>query len=68
MIAVYYIHLFIGNTLMVGPLGGLLGTMPDTSFWLLHAGLMAISAVVLFAASVFFGHLLAPTRAEPAAA
>jgi hypothetical protein len=29
---------------------------------------MAISVVVLFAASVFFGHLLAPTRAEPAAA
>ncbi|MDE1988010.1 MAG: oligopeptide:H+ symporter [Alphaproteobacteria bacterium] len=68
MIAVYYIHLFIGNTLMVGPLGGLLGTMPDTSFWLLHAGLMAVSAAVLFAASIFFGHLLAPTRAEVTAA
>jgi POT family proton-dependent oligopeptide transporter len=68
MIAVYYIHLFIGNTLLVGPLGGLLGSMPDTSFWLLHVGLMAISAVLLFAASVFFGPLLAPTRAKPAAA
>jgi len=68
MIAVYYIHLFIGNTLLVGPLGGLLGTMPDTSFWLLHVGLMAVSAVLLFAASVFFGHLLAPTRADVAKA
>jgi len=68
MIAVYYLHLFFGNTLLVGPLGGLLGTMPDTSFWLLHAGLMAVSAVVLFAASLLFGHLLAPTRADVAKA
>jgi proton-dependent oligopeptide transporter, POT family len=67
MIAVYYVHLFMGNTL-VGYLGGLLGTMPDTSFWLLHVGLMAGSAVLLLGARIFFGRLLAPSYAEPAAA
>jgi POT family proton-dependent oligopeptide transporter len=36
MIAVYYVHLFMGN-MLVGYLGGLLGTMPDTEFWLLLA-------------------------------
>lgn len=67
MIAVYYIHLFIGNVL-VGYVGGLLGTMPDTHFWLLHVGLMAGSAVVLLVARGFFGRLLAPSYKEPAAA
>ena len=66
MIAVYYIHLFIGNTL-VGYLGGLLGTMPDTSFWLLHVALMAVSAVILIAVRFVFGRLLAPSYAAPAA-
>ncbi len=66
MIAIYYLQLFMGN-LLVGYLGGLLGTMPDTSFWLLHVGLMAISAVVLIAARVFFGHVLAPAYASPSA-
>ena len=67
MIAVYYIHLFMGN-ILVGYVGGLLGTMPDTRFWLLHVGLMAASAALLLVARMLFGHLLAPTRAEPAAA
>ena len=65
MIAVYYIHLFMGN-LLVGYVGGLLGSMPDTRFWLLHVGLMAGSAVVLLVARGFFGHLLAPTARKPA--
>jgi POT family proton-dependent oligopeptide transporter len=64
MIAVYYLHLFFANTMLVGPLGGLLGTMSDTRFWLLHAGLMGVSVVALFAARFFFGHLLAPTAAD----
>ncbi len=67
MIAVYYVHLFMGNTL-VGYLGGLLGTMPDTDFWLLHAGLMAGSVVLLLVARFFFGRLLAPSYAKPVAA
>ena len=62
MIAVYYIHLFIGN-LLTGYLGGLLGSMPDVRFWLLHVGLMAVSVVVLFAAKLVFGSVLAPKTA-----
>ena len=54
--------------ILVGYVGGLLGTMPDTRFWLLHVGLMAASAALLLVARMLFGHLLAPTRAEPAAA
>lgn len=65
MIAVYYLQLFMGN-LLVGYLGGLLGTMPDTSFWLLHVGLMAISVAALILVRFFFGHLLAPSYAAPA--
>ncbi|HEY0281076.1 MAG TPA: oligopeptide:H+ symporter [Rhizomicrobium sp.] len=66
MIAVYYVHLFMGN-LLVGYVGGLLGSMPDTEFWLLHVGLMAVSVVLLLAARFFFGHLLAPTNEQTAA-
>ena len=63
MIAIYYLHLFAAN-LLVGYLGGLLGTMADTSFWLMHAGLMGLSAVLLIAARLFFGNLLAPSFAS----
>jgi POT family proton-dependent oligopeptide transporter len=49
LIAVYYLHLFLGN-FITGYLGGLLGEMSGARFWLLHAGLMAIPVVVLFAA------------------
>jgi proton-dependent oligopeptide transporter, POT family len=68
MIAVYYVHLFFANTMIVGPLGGLLGTMPDTRFWLLHVGLMAVSVLLLGLAKVFFGHLLAPSNGAEKAA
>jgi POT family proton-dependent oligopeptide transporter len=60
MIAVYYLHLFIGNTL-VGYLGGKLGTMSDVSFWLMHAELMAVAAALLIGARFAFGRFLAPT-------
>jgi POT family proton-dependent oligopeptide transporter len=66
MIAVYYVHLFIGNTL-VGYLGGKLGSMPDTTFWLMHVGLMAISAVILFVVRLAFAHLVAPSSSDIAA-
>jgi proton-dependent oligopeptide transporter, POT family len=66
MIAVYYVHLFIGNTL-TGYLGGLLGTMANSTFWLLHAGLMAIAAVILLGARLAFVNVLEPT-ATPATA
>src|SRR6185312_13243964 len=41
MIAIYYLHLFIGNTL-IGKIGGWLGTMPDVQFWLMHTGIMVV--------------------------
>ena len=67
MIAVYYLHLFAGN-MLVGYLGGLLGTMSDTRFWLMHVVLMAISAVVLLLTRIFFAGLVAPSREDVAAA
>ena len=66
MIAVYYIHLFIGNNL-VGYLGGLLDKMSGFQFWMLHVVIMAVGAVLLFLARMFLGHYLAPTKADVAA-
>jgi POT family proton-dependent oligopeptide transporter len=59
LIAIYYLHLFVGN-MAVGKLGGLLDKMPDTQFWLLHAAIIAASGVVLLIARFAFGHLLQP--------
>jgi POT family proton-dependent oligopeptide transporter len=67
MIAVYYVHLFIGN-LLVGYLGGLLGTMPDTSFWLIHVVLMAIAAAILLSVRFSFAQLVAPNYDDAGAA
>jgi POT family proton-dependent oligopeptide transporter len=67
MIAIYYIHLFLGN-LLTGYLGGLLGTMPNATFWLLHAALMAASAAILLLARTAFGAFLAPEGRSAAAA
>ncbi len=64
MIAVYYVHLFLGNAL-IGKLGGLLGRMSDVRFWLMHAGLMAVGAILLVFARLFFGRLLAPAYEAP---
>ncbi len=66
MIGVYYLHLFAAN-MAVGWLGGLLQTMPASSFWLLHAALVACGGVVMLLARSLFGHLLAPTE-DPEAA
>lgn len=60
MIAVYYLHLFLGN-LLTGYLGGLLGTMSDVRFWLMHVGIMAASAVILLFVRFSAAHLVAPT-------
>ncbi|HEY1962842.1 MAG TPA: oligopeptide:H+ symporter [Rhizomicrobium sp.] len=67
MIAVYYVHLFMGN-LLTGYLGGLLGTMPNSTFWLMHAVLMGISAVILLAVRFMFAHVVAPSREDIATA
>ena len=60
VIGVYYLHLFAGN-LMVGRLGALLDKMPATAFWLLHAALIAGSAMVLVVVRRAAGRALAPT-------
>ena len=67
MIAVYYLQLFFGNFL-IGYLGGFLGTMSGTTFWLMHAGLMAVSVVLLLAIRLAVGRALSPAYDEPAAA
>jgi len=59
MIAIYYMHLFMGNAL-TGYLGGLLGTMPNSTFWLLHAALMGVAAAILLVARTAFAGFLAP--------
>ncbi len=59
MIAVYYIHLFMGN-LLTGYLGGLLGTMPNATFWVMHVVLMGIAAAILLVARMVFASLLLP--------
>jgi proton-dependent oligopeptide transporter, POT family len=63
MIGVYYLHLFMGNNL-VGWLGGLLERLSGARFWLLHAGLVGGSCILMLLASRLFGHLLAPARAD----
>jgi len=67
MIGCYYLHLFLGNTL-VGWLAGLLGEMSGPSFWALHAGLVASAAVLLLLIKLVFGQLLDDEHARPAAA
>ena len=60
MVAVYYLQLFLAN-MFVGYLGSLFDVMPATQFWLLHVGLMAVSAVILITARYFVGGVLAPS-------
>ena len=60
MMGVYYIQLFLANTL-VGWLGGLVERLPGPQFWLLHAALEGFAALLLAAAAGMSGRLLAPT-------
>jgi len=64
MIGLYYLHLFMGN-LFVGWVGGLLGTMPAVSFWMLHVGLMLGSAAILLVVRFLVGRILAPAYEHP---
>ena len=47
----YALSLFLSN-LLAGWLGGLLVRLPGTVFWLLHAGIVAVGAVLLLVVSV----------------
>jgi POT family proton-dependent oligopeptide transporter len=60
MIGVFYLHLFLAN-MTVGRLGGLLETLGDVPFWLLHSGLMAAGCALLVLFAVAFRPILAPT-------
>jgi POT family proton-dependent oligopeptide transporter len=64
IVGVYYLNLWMGNTL-VGMLGGLLDKMPAAQFWLMHAGLVAAAGVVFFVVRLFFGRLLRGAPAQP---
>jgi POT family proton-dependent oligopeptide transporter len=57
VIGIYYLHLFIANT-FVGWLGGFMDVMPNRDFWALHAALVALAGVLLFAARALFGRVL----------
>src|SRR5262249_37081566 len=57
MIAVYYLHLLIGNT-VTGRIGALLDKVPTPEFWIIHCATMAVSGVLLVLARLFFGRLL----------
>lgn len=57
----YVLSLFLSN-LLVGHLGGLLGTMSDARFWLLHAGLITLAALTLLLVARFSSPILAPER------
>lgn len=63
MIAVYYLHLFLGN-LTVGKVGGLYEKMPAVSFWLMHAGIVFASAALLFVIRAVWGRLLEPVTSS----
>jgi POT family proton-dependent oligopeptide transporter len=65
LIGVYFLHLFIAN-LGVGWLGGLLEKMSAANFWLLHAAIIATSAVLLLFVRFTVGRSLAPAYEAPA--
>ena len=59
IISIFFLNLFASN-MLVGRLGGLLETMSGASFWLMHAGLIALSALILLIVRRLAGRLLAP--------
>lgn len=62
IVGIFYLHVVISN-LLVGWLGGLLGQMPATHFWLLHAAFAASAAFLLFSFRLLFRRQLAPMTA-----
>ena len=63
MIGVYYTSFFLCNV-AVGRLGGLLERMDAATFWLLHAGIVGASAVVLAAVATWGRDVLLPAEAR----
>ncbi len=59
IIGIFYLHLVLSNFL-VGWVGGWLGAMPDTLFWLAHTGLSGLGAAGLVVMRSLFRRRLAP--------
>ncbi len=66
MVGAYMLHLFLANNL-VGWLGGLLEHMSGARFWLLHAGLVGGSCVLMLLTARLAGRLLNPAGPANAA-
>ena len=66
MIGIYYGHLFVASNL-AGWLGGLIERMPGSQFWLLHAAIEAVGAVMFIVLGRAFIRVLAPTDAVASA-
>jgi POT family proton-dependent oligopeptide transporter len=62
MIGVYYTSFFLCNV-AVGRLGGLLEQMDAAAFWMMHAGIVGASAVVLAGVAVWGRRVLLPATA-----
>jgi POT family proton-dependent oligopeptide transporter len=59
MIAIYYVYMVACNAL-VGWLGGFLDKMPGATFWIMHAAIIAVSALLLLMARSLAGRVLTP--------
>ncbi|MFO1018149.1 MAG: MFS transporter [Hyphomonadaceae bacterium] len=64
-IGIYYLHLFICN-LATGKVAGMIETMDGSTFWGMHAAIIAAGAVLLVVFAFLFRKLLAPTAADVA--
>lgn len=60
LVSCFTLHIFLGN-LMIGKLASLLHQIPDSIFWLFHAGGAFLSTLGLLASSRMAGKLLSPT-------
>ena len=59
MIAIYYLNMFACN-MLVGWLGGFLDKTPGATFWIMHAAIIGVAAVLFFLARTAAGRTLAP--------
>ncbi|HZZ70258.1 MAG TPA: peptide MFS transporter [Phenylobacterium sp.] len=64
MVAVYYLHLWLGNNL-VGILGGRLDKMDGATFWMMHAILVGVAGVGFLVVKLLVGHWLRGEATEP---
>jgi POT family proton-dependent oligopeptide transporter len=63
VIGVFYLQVFLSN-MLVGWLGGLLERMTGADFWLLHAAITAVAALILLGVRGPVSRALAPRAAQ----